>query len=191
MMQTNPHGGIIIICREPLRREQVSKEPASTSLLGNTDSLDVEEYRGFEGIPWPGKPADFLASLKHGLASVDEFDCLNEFESCVRGKPRHDLIYLQGRQPSATPDGFVFRGFDYGFYLAEYSHYSALYYEVLFGSYQNLRHYTKYLNSALLFSSIEPIQDLHAIRDELIADGADLETCDPCFIVPVFGFGQK
>ncbi len=91
-----------------------------------------------------------------------------------------DLLYCQplaswDEAELSERDDLSFRGYDYAYYLGADHHYSAVYNDILYGRYDELRVYAQQLNHDLLLPTLELAQDVHHARTELIQRHATLE----------------
>jgi hypothetical protein len=75
--------------------------------------------------------------------------------------------------------GWSLAGFDIGYFESEWSHYSAILNEVLFGRYDELRTFAGRLNEHLLVATVELGLALIKERHRLLAMGRDLEQEPP------------
>lgn len=162
------------------RRYYSSKERAP-SIFGGHDEV-LKYYRGIEGEPWPLNTDLINNFLIEGLLPLNQYKVAAKYYEEVNKKYLCDLIYLQtytkSNSQEVLPDNFSFGGYDYGIYISEYNYYSVIFHEVIYGKYDELRDYSKYLNNNFLFSSIDIVKRLENTRNQLLKLGADLETVD-------------
>jgi hypothetical protein len=78
-----------------------------------------------------------------------------------------------------TPvNGWVRLGIDLGYFHSQWSHYSVILNEVLFGAQPELRSYAGRLNAHLLFSNLEECRSAMSERKVVGSRGADIENDD-------------
>ncbi|MBI3658548.1 MAG: hypothetical protein HY232_19255 [Acidobacteria bacterium] len=156
----------------------------------------IRRYRGIEGEPWP--PRKDISSLPpyicEGLANPANYPDVRVYiELCSQEFLSSDLIYcdfLISNEPD-IPDylrtDFSFCGYDCGFYLSEFGHYSALFHEVIFGVNEKLRKFGELLNEHLLLDSRNAVEDLTDLRKRLLDQGVDLEVDDEIHPIGIYG----
>ena len=139
-------------------------------------------YNGIEGDPWPIENEFTERELFHGLVSLNQLDNALSYYQKVAMKYSCDLLFiLVGTtliETERIPKNFVFCGFDYGIYDSEFNCYSAIFNEVIYGRYKELRAFGRKLNNSLLFDTPDLIAKFHKVRNDLIIEGADLETSE-------------
>jgi hypothetical protein len=89
-----------------------------------------------------------------------------------------DVILLSRLGPtreSVRPAGWSHAGFDVGYFQSQWSHFSVILNEVVFGVHPELRLFASRLNEHLLLSRLESASELIAERKRLAAAGKDLE----------------
>lgn len=140
-------------------------------------------YRGFEGEPWPDPAHGSTPVLDAGLAPLGHYEQVRQYYGAIPESYNIDLLYLEASCQHAPridlPQSFRFLGYDYGFYLSEYNHYSTIFHEVLYGGRHALRRFGALLNEALLLPTCSLVQELHSTCSELVAQGVPLEGPDP------------
>jgi hypothetical protein len=167
----------------PAYARQRARTPSALS-----SGQDIRRYRGFDGWPWPDDPLLEGVVLEGGLASVAEYENVKRYLMRVSAHKPCDVIFV-GRTEAprvAIPPAFAFRGYDFGYFDSEYSHFSALIHEVAFGAYEELRYFAQMLNEGLLLASLEVAAALHDVRTKLVEAGADLELVGTCGALAIF-----
>lgn len=171
--------GFLVVSRLNLLSRVDSDPSGRQPHLHLTDKDIISRYRGIEGQPWPDYPSKERLCITDGLTSVGQFDQVTAYYLGLPGEARCDFIYCQFRttaplQPSIAP-AFRFCGYDYGYYLSEYNHYSVLFNEVVYGVYDALARFSVVLNDCLLLPSDEAVRELADIRNRHLLNGADVE----------------
>ena len=178
--------GLLVVKRIWSRRDafRVEREPAVQMSIEEIGRL----YRGIDGLPWPEWDVSPLRpSLSSGLAHPMSLELVNRYrnDQCPQ---ECDLIYIASNATHASPPAaMTFLGFDFGYYESEWAVYSVVLHEVLYGSYAALREFAPELNSCLLMPTVEAMSRLESRRDELLRNGADLETSSKSVPIAVFG----
>lgn len=159
-------------------------------------SLSHEEirirYRGFDGWPWPTLKDVEDAPFEEGLLPLEQYELALTYYAAASKEYVCDLIYLHfsedSRILSHLSSKFRFLGYDYGYYLSETGVYSALFHEVIYGLYADMKSYARLLNDHLLLSSYDQVRELDKTRNELLKTDADLERDDEEFrAVAIYG----
>jgi hypothetical protein len=142
------------------------------SAIGVDAENAMNAYRGFDGIAWPGETIrDF--QLQNGLASVLELEkVLSAYTNLRDGLV--DVVYFPSYD-SAPPPGFFFAGYDVGYFESEYSCYSVILNEIIFGTVPELTVFGAALNESLLAPAGEVCEHLMRRRLAALASGVDLE----------------
>lgn len=151
-----------------------------------------KRYRGIDGEPWPEALGLRDITLEAGLASVRQYQAIETYFKRVSDEHLCDLLYLRfprgAHETHLTPLDFAFLGFDYGFYSSEDNLYSSISNEVIYGLYGQMTSHAKLLNKNLLLPTLNTVAALSHTRDELLRNGADLETNDGPFVaIAVYG----
>lgn len=144
--------------------------------LDLTPEEAFRRYRGFDGEPWPDRnhpefqTEDGLASVAQELAVVDYVRRLPNAEDS-------ELIALApvGVTQLVVSSGWIFAGFDVGYFESEWSHFSIVLSEVLWGVCDELRLFAGRLNEHLLFWRREDAQALLELHHRLAQQGERLE----------------
>jgi hypothetical protein len=141
------------------------------STIGRTPAQAMMAYRGFDGIAWPG---DTLRDLEidDGLSPLTELAKIREYYD--KAEESMDLVYLSGAVSAAVP-GFFFAGFDVGYFESEYSHYSVILNEIIFGTHPELIRFGTRLNDSLLAPTEQMCAEVIQQRSALLATDADIE----------------
>ena len=141
----------------------------------------IQKYRGIEGLPWPEEDGTDMLSLENGLAPISKLILVRNYFQRVSMKYPVDFIFICFPSDKVAanievPVDFLFLGYDYGNYISEFNLYSSLLNEVIWGKYEEMQDYTRFLNDYLLFPEVEIIDKLDGTRRKLLEKGADLET---------------
>ena len=181
------HKGILVI---------KNSEPPNTGIDAPCEVICPFEkafgkYRGINGDPWPEidlpKP-----DLADGLASLDDFTSCREYWNKAKEIFPNDKIDLLaiGNVEERDDLQFSFLGYDCGWY-EEYSNFSALQNDLLFGGFKELESFHCFLNKNLLFTSRHDVDAFLARRYELFLKGYPLETYDfEYYAIPIFSIRQ-
>jgi hypothetical protein len=142
------------------------------STIGRTPAQAMMAYRGFDGIAWPGDTLRDL-DIDDGLSPLTELTKIRKYyDKAADGSM--DLVYLSGAVSAAVP-GFFFAGFDVGYFESEYSHYSVILNEIIFGAHPELIRFGARLNESLLAPSEQLCREVIQQRGALLATDADIE----------------
>jgi hypothetical protein len=195
-----PHGsmmracGILVVNRPEMWRQasrRAVQRPRSPAVPLTGPEVFVR-YRGLDGRPWPDlEQAPF--ELEDGLADIARWpevtaylDGLASRDECDPVVLAHQLVNIDRIQHL----GWHLAGVDIGYYESEYSHYSVILNEVIFGAYDELRRFAAVLNEHLLLSSPADARELLAERGRLAAQGADVEH-EPPAMAPITVFVRR
>jgi hypothetical protein len=191
--------GILVVDRFDLMRRGVragvlaSRRPA---LSVSTEEV-FRRYRGFDGVAWP--ELDHPAfPIVEGLAAVSEYLAVKEYAGRLPGASRCDVLLLADVDADVAAlgmAGWESVGIDVGFFESEWSHYSVLLNEVLFGVNPELRSYSARLNQHLLLRARSDAEELLSERQRLAGLGRDLESVSSmeaiAIMLPGAGVGRK
>lgn len=159
----------------------------------------IKYYRGIEGEPWPlGTELFRTNTLDSGLLPFEQYDLANRYYKAANDRFNCDFIFLES-YPKVIHNkldsyNFTFCGFDYGLFDSEYNYYSAIFHEIIYGQYEELRGYSKYLNRCLLLPEFDILLKYEKRRHHLLKEGYDLETSDDNETfspIPVFGLKKE
>lgn len=145
-------------------------------------------YRGFDGVPWPDLEHPEFRT-ENGLAAVTDWSLVDQY---VRKLPRHedcDLVLLARPGTDAETvrkSGWTAAGFDFGYFDSEWSHFSVVLNEVLFGVHSELRSFASRLNEHLLLGTLGDAVALLTERNRLAQTGVDLEQGDVMEPIAIF-----
>jgi hypothetical protein len=138
-------------------------------------------YRGLDGEVWPQKEhAEF--PIEDGLAAIEHWSLVNQYVRKLASANECDVIMLARLGPrldSVQQLGWSFAGFDVGYFESEWSHFSVILCEVIFGVNSELRSFCSRLNEHLLLSTLEDARALLTERSRLVRLGRDLEEEPP------------
>ena len=171
--------GILAVNRQSLLRLALKNGKLRTRppALPMTHEQVFSAYRGFDGTAWP-EPEPPPFPIVNGLARPKDLVLVENYTKELRARDECDIIGLAiagGREFEGRDSPWIWAGFDVGFFESQWSHYSTILNEVVFGAHSALRAFAKLLNQALLFESDEQVASLLALRAELARGGADVE----------------
>ncbi len=139
----------------------------------------LQRFRGVEGDSWPdadGKPEVPLGGS--GLVSPSMAADVRRYFDDVSSRQLCDLLFCvsSGDEGAiAVPEGFSFCGYDLSPGTSDLTCYSAVYNEVIYGLYPELRECSARLNGHLLLPSLAEVEGVLDLRERLGREGADLE----------------
>lgn len=150
--------------------------------LSLTDDEIVQRYKGIEGECWPIGDEMKSLMLSHGLAPIQQYEFVLQYFIEASMTLCCDLLYIRSStlldRPSFLPNNFRFCGYDYGLFYSGFDNYSVIFNEVIYGAYDSLRAYSKYLNADLLLPEPLKLEALEQDRMMLVDGGNDLETAE-------------
>jgi hypothetical protein len=180
--------GLLVINRLELMRRGLQAgvlSKRSPAVRLSTEAV-FRRYRGFDGLPWPVMQAVF--QTEHGLAAINDLSLVVQYMGKLPHADECDLILL-GPSGSTAPReelGWSPARFDVGYFESEWSHFSVILNEVLFGVHDELRSFASRLNEHLLVETFEESWTLFKDRNRLARLGADLEQAGRLEPIPVF-----
>lgn len=187
-------GGILVVNRpEMLRRASPRTVPRPRSPAVPLAEADVFlRYRGLDGRPWPDLE-ELPFEIEDGLADIADWPKVSAYLQGLTSRDECDPVVLV--PPLVDIDrvqalGWRLAGVDVGYYESEYSHYSVILSEVIFGVIDELRRFAVFLNENLLLSSLADARQLIAERGRLAALGADVER-EPPVMEPISVFVRQ
>lgn len=160
------------------------REPA----IGLTHSQVFHAYSGFDGDFWP-ESGEHEIRLTDGLAGCDQLSVVVEYFRNIRVKDEVDLVMLEfGPTPNGTrPDGaWTFVGYDLGFIESEWSHFSIILNEIIYGHLRELREFAEGLNEHLLIATESQAELILDRRGLLSSAGADVENGENMQAIAVY-----
>ena len=176
------NSGLLVVRRGNWLEHDVeyNKEKSINSSIPFSYDEINKKYRGIEGLPWPEEDGLNKLGIDNGLAPIRKISFVIDYFQKVSLKYLSDFIFIsfssdEGKEQVEVPGDFYFLGIDYGNYISEYNYYSSLLNEVVWGGYEEMRSYSRFLNEYLLFSELNIIEKINNTRNELIVKGADLE----------------
>jgi len=181
--------GFLVVRRINYFEEPQFRTAPRNAVLSLSHVEVLNRYKGFEGDPWPDELDSTGIQLVDGLAPADQYELVKAyFERATQSRTLCDVIYLQipgeVRRPAPLPR-FKFRGYDYGYYVSEFGLFSAIFHDVIYGDYAELRAFAELLNDALLFTSLDDAKMVDKTREDLIERGAALEQDEDEAFVPI------
>lgn len=138
------------------------------------------EYRGFDGVPWPDLEHPEFRT-EDGLAALGDSALVDQYVRKLSQREGCDLVLLARLGADVEivqKSGWTAAGFDLGYFHSEWSHFSVVLNEVLFGVHSALRSFGSRLNEHLLLGTLEDAVALLTERNQLAATGVDLEQGD-------------
>lgn len=157
--------------RRVARRDRVA---AGCVSLGLTGEETFRRYRGFDGDAWPSLGTSTFVNVD-GLARPSDWPSVSEY---VRETKECEAIALTDFEGDTPVNGWVRLGIDLGYFHSQWSHYSVILNEVLFGAQPELQSYAAQLNAHLLFSTLEQCRSALNERKVVGSRGADIESED-------------
>jgi hypothetical protein len=145
-------------------------------------------YRGFDGVPWPDLEHPEFRT-ENGLAAVTDWELVIQYARKLSQREDCDLVLLARLgtdDERVRQSGWTAAGFDLGYFDSEWSHFSVVLNEVLFGVHSELRSFASRLNEHLLLGTLEDAIALLAERNRLAGTGVDLEQGDLMEPIAVF-----
>lgn len=131
----------------------------------------VRDYKGFEGVE----------------IFLEVFDRKKDYEVVESG---FDFIHvLSGSDLNQTVQGenLDFLGFDYGLCEMDYTLFSSIFNEILFGCENSLVQFYKKLNRNFLFGDVVDVYSYINVHRELFDAGADIESPNEMKVYAVWG----
>jgi len=190
------HSGLLVLARDTrfisesidLRISQRFPEYSDTRQL-------LHNYRGIGGIPWPngyevleewflGNYVDTLPVLpvevlEKALEYAAYVSLENEIVDTI-------LIVPYGIcQETNMSTSMKFMGYDFGF-----GAFSTVLNDVIFGTSPGLSRFSSFLNSSLLFDTIDIAHEFGREREQLIKEGVDLESYRTSCLIGVYAFAK-
>jgi hypothetical protein len=186
--------GILVVNRLELMRtaSRSSVLPQRAPALSLPPADVFLRYRGLDGAPWPG-PEHLPFDTEDGLAGLADWPEVKTYLDGLPCRDECDVVVL-ACQPTDTdrvPDSeWVSAGIDVGYFESEYSRFSVILNEVIFGAHDELRRFGDRLNEHLLLPSLNDARELLSERGRLRSGGADLEH-EPPFMEPITVFIRR
>jgi len=171
------HAGILVVNRKDLlrRAEKSGTLSRRTPAINLAHEKIFHAYRGFDGQAWP-ELAHPAFETEDGLAALSAFGSVDAYLHALPQREEWEAIVLARPEDSGSVGGgWRPVGFDLGYFESEWSHFSVLLNEVIYGTDAHLRRFAEALNESLLVPSLEVARELIAKRSQLAAVGADLE----------------
>ncbi len=179
---SNKREGFLVIRRiNYFSDNRYSTKESKPSIKKDCDEI-LKNYKGIEGEAWPLDTNMLDKYMVRGLASLEMNEEIVAYHNEAAKKYLCDLLYISTDSTlnliDNLSDKFSYCGIDYGLYTSEYNNYSVIFNEVIYGQYEEMREFAKFLNDDLLLPSVEVIKEICKIRKMLVLSGADLETCE-------------
>lgn len=171
------HGGLLVVNRfELLRQAERSGSLSNRMPATGRDHEDVfRRYRGFDGLAWPEvKHEDF--STAEGLADPDVLGPVDAYVEKLPHRHECEVILLAPLDAAGLDvDGWRRAGFDVGYFESEWSHFSVVLNEIIYGTRLELRRFANVLNEHLLVPTLDLALEVIVERSRLAGIGADVE----------------
>jgi hypothetical protein len=188
---SNERDGGLLVVRRINWFADVTAEVKRTPSVALSHQEILTTYRGFDGEAWPNWEFVDGIHLENGLASLDQYQMVDDYYRNVSKEHSCDMLCLGFHESfnpySLLPPVYLLLGYDYGFYLSETGIFSSLFHEVIYGMYSEMRQFSSLLNDYLLFPVIENAKTLELTRNSLLAAGADLEGYETCQAIVIYG----
>ena len=162
------------LMRQSLRRGNLQKK---TPALALSPEQLFRTYRGFDGQIWPGL-TESQVRLNGGLASLAQIALVEEYLTGLGDQAENDMIILEFESDaigSSVSAEWSFAGYELGYFDSQWSHFSIILNEVLYGHDANLQSHARNLNENLLLHSKQEAQTLLVERANLARSGVDVE----------------
>ncbi len=182
--------GIVVIDRVELMRQAdragvLAKRAPAVALSSEEVFL---RYRGFDGRHWPVRDGRAFVT-DSGLAAAKDWGVVSAYAAALPNCSDCEVVFLarQGGELDRSPIAeWSLLGFDVGCLESEWSHFSVILNEVIFGVHPELRKFADSLNEHLLFSTQEASLSLIVERNRVAAEGKDVEHIEQMETIAVF-----
>jgi hypothetical protein len=170
--------GLLVVDRLALMRLALRADRLKGLRDGEAPEAVFRRYRGFDGQPWPVE-AHPQFRTDGGLAGVADRRAV---EAYLRGLPNAgdcELLLLVRVDTAAFKGthraGWSFAGFDVGFFESEWSHYSVVLHQVIWGRLPELASFANRLGPYLLLGALRDALALVSAHERVRAAGGDVE----------------
>lgn len=175
----NTTRGLLVLNRMALMRRAESAGVLSSRIPAvKLAPVEVfKRYRGFDGQPWPDLESRNF-DVRDGVADLAALPAVGEYLRRISNADECEIVLLEWLPPDAMPlacPGWSSAGFDLGYYDSEWSYFSIVLNEILFGVYDELRRFGNGLNPNLLIPNADDVQGILESRQRLVDAGKDLE----------------
>ncbi len=174
--------GIAVIRRINYFLEDKLSNKKNLSTVDMDHAEILKSYMGIEGDPWPVINSFTESNLVNGLVASSKPESAISYYQEVSKQHYCDVIFMvigsMLNEVERINENITFCGFDYGLYCSEYNCYSAIFNEIIYGKYEELKIFSTKLNKSLLLPTADLIKNFHEARNSLVALGADLETAE-------------
>ena len=148
---------------------------------GESPDSVFRRYRGFDGGVWPVQEHPQFATTE-GLADEADRAAVEAYLRTLPNAVDCDLLLLvrasaAGFEGAPRPE-WSFAGLDVGFFESEWSHFSVVLNEVIFGNIPELVSFTDKLGPYLLFESLDDALALASAHMRIANAGGDVEQGD-------------
>ena len=180
--------GIVVIDRLKLLRDHENSHGApmrAPSIEGSHEEI-CRRYRGFDGFLWPElEHRDF--ATEDGLADLKDLDEVDAYLMKLPSRSDCDIVVLSRDDAARLRDPqWNHIGFDIGYFDSEWSRFSVIMNEVIYGTVPELRQFANELNKQLLFDNLECAHLLMKEREKVAALGADVEKAECIEPIAIF-----
>jgi hypothetical protein len=173
--------GLVVVDRLALLR--TARRAGRLAEFRNDEAQEgvFRRYRGFDGGVWPVQAHPQFATTE-GLANEADKAAVEAYLRALPNSADCDLLLLVRGNAADFVDaprpGWSFAGFDVGFFESEWSHFSVVLNEVIFGNIPELVSFTAKLGPCLLFASLDDALALGAAYRRVANAGGDVEQGD-------------
>jgi hypothetical protein len=169
--------GILVVNRLDLMKLALRAGRLRRTFVGLSPEQVFRRYRGFDGLAWPVEDHPRF-DLEGGLADPSERAAIDDYLRSLPSPEEADLV-LVGRSARRLDEGgfpgWSFAGFDVGSYESEWSHFSVVLNEVIWGTNPELGAFARLLGDNLLLQNLYDARALVAVHDDLRIKGKDVE----------------
>jgi hypothetical protein len=178
--------GLLVVNRIEMMRKTSRVLASRTPALPLAIDTIFHRCRGLDGNVWPELEHPSF-QIEDGLADIPDWSHIRKYAHELPCHAECDIIALSMADVDFTlmqRPGWTAAGFDVGYLASEWSRYSVILNEVLFGMYDELKSFAARLNENLLLPTLEDGRELIVERARLFALGRDLER-EPPAVIPI------
>jgi hypothetical protein len=182
--------GILVVNRPSFLRSAQGSGALSKRVAprGMTHEEVFRQYRGFDGDPWT-EIDDPELQTDDGLAELGDVGLVQSFLERVPNRAEWEAIVLVRADTDGEPltlQGWRLAGFDLGYFRSEWSHFSVVLNEIIYGSQPELTRFISTLNEHWLLPTHALSREAAAAHALLATAGADVEEMDDIESIQVF-----